>query len=169
AATSAKPPPGAATLVSGVPAAPVGPAASPAPKFSALRSVGPPPGAATLVSGAPAGPIGPATPAALPAPKPGAVPAGKAMASQSAPSIPVAPATPAPAAIKSDEPPSTVENKRQACRQDAAIKGVRASEMPGYIAVCMDEARLTCLKQAVAQKVTGLERRDFMKRCLMGS
>ena len=168
-ATSAKPPPGAATLVSGVPAAPIGPAASPAPKFSAVRSVGPPPGAATLVSGAPAAPIGPATPAALPAPKPGAVPAAKPMISENAPSIPVAPPALAPAAIESGESPSTVENKRQACRQDAAIKGVRASEMPDYIAACVDEARLTCLKQAVAQKVAGLQRRDFMKRCLLGS
>jgi hypothetical protein len=41
--------------------------------------------------------------------------------------------------------------------------------MLDYIAICVSEARLTCLKQAVAQKVRGPERRDFMNRCLLGS
>ena len=120
----------------------------------------PPPGAAALISGAPAGPIGPATP---PAPKTGAIPpAGKLTVSGMAPSA-------APAAAEADESPATVEKKRQACSQDAAAKGVRASEMPDYIAVCVGEARLACLKQAVAQKVHGPGRREFMNRCLAGS
>ena len=41
--------------------------------------------------------------------------------------------------------------------------------MLDYITVCVNEARLTCLKQAVAQKVRASERRDFMNRCLLGS
>ena len=130
----------------------------------------PPPGAAALVSGAPAAPIGPATPAVAPAPKPGAVPPdGRATVSQMAPSVPVAPVALAPAATESDESsPATTEKKRQACRQDAAAKGVHGPEILDYIAVCVSEARLSCLKQAVAQKVHGLERRDFMNRCLLG-
>jgi subtilisin family serine protease len=119
----------------------------------------PPPGAAALISGAPAGPIGPATP---PAPKTGPVPsAGKLTVTGMAPSP--------PAATELDESPATVEKKRQACSEDAAAKGVRASEMPDYVAVCVGEARLACLKQAVAQKVRGPGRREFMNRCLAGS
>jgi hypothetical protein len=41
--------------------------------------------------------------------------------------------------------------------------------MPDYVAVCVGEARLACLKQAVAQKVRGPGRREFMNRCLAGS
>ncbi len=131
---------------------------------SATTSPKPPPGAAALISGAPAGPIGPATPPAL---KGDAVPpTGKLTVTGIAPS---APAGPGPAAIEADESPAIVEKKRQACSQDAAAKGVRASELPDYIAVCVGEARLACLKQAVAQKVRGPGRREFMNRCLAGS
>ena len=126
----------------------------------ATTSTKPPPGAAALVSGSPAGPIGPATP---PAPRTGAVsPAGKLTISGIAPPV-------GPAATEPDEAPATIERKRQACGQDAASRGVQASETPDYIAVCVGEARLACLKQAVAQKVRGPERRDFMNRCLLGS
>src|SRR5229473_4395947 len=106
----------------------------------ATTSIKPPPGAAALVSGAPAAPIGPATPPAL---KTGAVPpAGKLTVSGIAPLAPLAPAAAAPAATEPDESPATVEKKRQACSQDAAARGVQASEMPDYIAVCVSEARL---------------------------
>jgi Subtilase family len=130
----------------------------------ATTSAKPPPGAAALVSGAPAGPIGPATP---PAPKTGAVsPAGKLTISGIAPPAPPVALSPA---TEPDESPATIEKKRQACGQDAASRGVQASEMPDYIAVCIGEARPACLKQAVAQKVRGPGRRDFMSRCLLGS
>jgi hypothetical protein len=126
----------------------------------ATTSAKPPPGAAALVSGAPAGPIGPAAP---PAPKTGAVsPASKLTISGIAPPV-------GPTATDPDEAPAAIEKKRQACGQDAAARGVRASETPDYIAVCVGEARLACLKQAVAQRVRGPERRDFMSRCLLGS
>jgi subtilisin family serine protease len=127
----------------------------------------PPPGAAALVSGATAAPIGPATP---PAAKTGAVPlAGKLTVSGIAPPASAPPSAIAPAATESDESPVTIEKKRQACRQDAAARGVRASEMPDYIAVCVSEAHLACLKRAVVQKVRGPGRRDFMNRCLLGA
>jgi subtilisin family serine protease len=122
----------------------------------------PPPGAAALISGAPAGPIGPATPSA---PKTGSVAsAGKLTVTGIAPS-----ARAASGATESDESSAPVEKKRQACSEDAAAKGVLASEMLDYVAVCVDEARLACLKQAVAQKVRGPGRREFMNRCLAGS
>jgi subtilisin family serine protease len=124
---------------------------------SATTAPKPPPGAAALISGAPAGPIGPATP---PAPGTDSVPsAGKLTVTGMA----------RPAAPEPDESPATVEKKRQACSQDALARGVQASQMPDYVAVCLGEAHLACLKQAVAQKVRGAVRREFMNRCLAGS
>jgi subtilisin family serine protease len=129
---------------------------------SATMAPKPPPGAAALISGAPAGPIGPATP---PAPKTGSVPsAGRLTVTGIARSVPAA-----SAATEPDESPATVEKRRQACSEDAAAKGVQASEMLDYVAVCVGEARLACLKQAVAQKVRGPGRREFLNRCLAGS
>lgn len=123
---------------------------------SATMAPKPPPGAAALISGAPAGPIGPATPSA---PKTGPVPSAGRLTVTGI----------APAATDPDESPATVEKRRQACSEDAAAKGVQASEMLDYVTVCVGEARLACLKQAVAQKVRGPGRREFMNRCLAGS
>jgi Subtilase family len=126
----------------------------------------PPPGAAALVSGAPAAPIGPATPA----PKTGQVPAtGKLTVTGIVPTAPAPSVAPAPGATEPEESPAAIEKKRQACSQDAAARGVQASEMVDYIAVCVSEARLACLKQVMAQKIRGSERREFMNRCLLGS
>ena len=47
-------------------------------------------------------------------------------------------------------------------------KGVRGPELRDYTMICLAEARLTCLRQAVAQKMRGPERRDFMGRCISG-
>ncbi len=121
----------------------------------------PPPGAAELVAGTPAGPIGPASPKVSVISPAGEVTVGK-------PQTPATPAALPPAGTEGDES-ALVERKRQACRQAGADQGVQASEMADYIAVCVSEARLACLKQAVALKVHGPERRDFMNRCLLGS
>jgi hypothetical protein len=43
---------------------------------------------------------------------------------------------------------------------------MRGPELRDYSVVCLAEARLTCLKQAVAQKVRGPDRKDFMGKCL---
>jgi hypothetical protein len=45
-------------------------------------------------------------------------------------------------------------------------KGMRGPDLQDYVLVCVAEARLACLKQAVAQKVRGAERRDFLNSCL---
>ncbi len=126
-----------------------------------------PVGAASLVSGAPAAPIGPAVP--LPTSKPSVPPPGKLTVSQLAPPAPLAPGplALAPARPEGDET-AIVERKRQACRQDAAAKGMRGPDVFDHVTVCVAEARLACLKQAVAEKVRGPERRDFMNRCLSG-
>jgi Subtilase family len=130
----------------------------------------PPPGAAELVSGAPAAPIGPATPrVSANAPAGGVTGPANSGDATAGRNPPQAPATPAalPQA-DADESPATIEKKRQSCRQDGAVRGVQASEMADFIAVCVSEARLACLKQVVAQRVHGPERRDFLNRCLQG-
>ncbi len=109
-----------------------------------------------------------ATRTPLPTPKPvaGAAPSGKLTVSQVAgPSaVPGAPAaTPEP-----DDAPAIIEKKRQACRQDGMNKGMRGADMADFVTVCVAEARLGCLKQAIAQKIRLGDRRDFMNRCLIG-
>jgi subtilisin family serine protease len=161
ATTSDRLPLGAATLVSGAPAAPIGPA---------------------VTASAPNAAPKPATgPAPLPLPRPasqaasnsgGALPPGpgKLTVSQLAPPVAVAPSPVALAPTRPElDDTATIERKRQACRQDASTKGVRGADLSDYVTVCVSEARLACLKQAVAQKVRGPERRDFMNRCLRGS
>ena len=146
--------------------------ANPRTLTGAMASQKPPPGAAELVSGAPAAPIGPATPRISTLSPAGETAAGGPSGNTAAPRIaPQAPATPAallPSA-DGDESAATIEKKRQSCRQDGAVRGLQASEMADFVSVCVGEARLACLKQAVAHKVHGLERRDFLNRCLQGS
>lgn len=131
----------------------------------------PPAGAAELVSGAPAGPIGPAAPRVTVISPAGEVTVGGGTGEVTVgrPQAPAAPAALPHAAAEGDESTLMIERKRQACRQAGADQGVQASEMADYIAVCVSEARLACLKQAVVLKVHGPERRDFMNRCLQGS
>jgi hypothetical protein len=107
----------------------------------------------------------------LPPPKPvaGAAPPGKLTVSQVA--APNGMPNAVPVALPANEPDNmtaVLERKRQICRQDGMSKGVRGSDILDYATVCVAEARLGCLKQAVAQKVRGPDRRDFMNRCLLG-
>jgi hypothetical protein len=62
--------------------------------------------------------------------------------------------------------PTAEKMRLNACLQDGMNRGHRGADLRDYAVVCLAEARLTCLKQAVAQKVRGPERRDFMGRCL---
>jgi hypothetical protein len=62
-----------------------------------------------------------------------------------------------------------IETRRQACRRDAIGKGVRGSDMPDFVTICVAEARLACLKQAAAQKFSAAERVNFINKCLLGS
>jgi subtilisin family serine protease len=94
--------------------------------------------------------------------------------------VPRAPATlaPGPGAIapaatrssaidpSTDFVPAAEKRRLDGCLQDGATKGHRGADLRDYATVCLAEARLTCLKQAVAQKVRGTDRRDFMGRCL---
>jgi subtilisin family serine protease len=127
----------------------------------------PPPGAAEAVLGTPAGPTGPAAPR-VGAMVPGGESSGEAAGGRTPPYEPVTPAALPHPRAGSDEA-AVLEQKRQACREAGADQGVAASEMADYVDVCVSEARLACLKQAVVHKVPAVERRDFLNRCLQGS
>jgi psiF repeat len=74
---------------------------------------------------------------------------------------------PAPGAENSKQDrPAAARDKRRACREEGQSKGSRGPDLQDYVAVCVAEARLACLKQAVEQKVRGAARRDFMAKCL---
>ncbi len=82
---------------------------------------------------------------------------------------------PAPGAATSPEPIPKISNitgapqpvptgKWLTCRTSAhALQG---QDIKDRMELCLEEARLDCLKQAIAQKVVGPERRDFIRSCM---
>ena len=79
---------------------------------------------------------------------------------QDAPSTPPAPAvqtTTAPAA-------PVTPSKRYACR--ASSQKSQGQERADQMQLCMAQARLDCLRQAIDQKVVGPQRREFVQNCV---
>jgi hypothetical protein len=54
--------------------------------------------------------------------------------------------------------------KWMTCRTSA--QSLQGQDRKDQIQLCLEEARLECLKQAIAQKVVGSQRRDFIRTCL---
>jgi Spy/CpxP family protein refolding chaperone len=79
-----------------------------------------------------------------------------AVFAQSATTTPAAPVNSAPAA-----PVET--SKRLACR--TASQGFKGQEQRDQMQLCMAQARLDCLKQAIDQKIIGPQRKEFLKSC----
>ena len=73
------------------------------------------------------------------------------------PTTPVVQANPQPAAPVSP-------SKRYACRTTA--QGAQGQERVDQMQLCMAQARLDCLKQAIDQKIVGPQRRDFVQTCV---
>ena len=67
--------------------------------------------------------------------------------------VPVNPAAAAPVA----------SGKRFACQ--TASQGLRGQEQRDQMQLCMAQAHLDCLKQAIDQKIVGPQRKDFVKSC----
>ena len=84
-----------------------------------------------------------ATPAATPTP-----------ATTSTPAVPVNPAAAVPVPT----------GKRFACQ--AASQPFKGQERQDQMQLCMAQARLDCLKQAIDQKIVGPQRKDFVKSCV---
>jgi hypothetical protein len=75
---------------------------------------------------------------------------------QSTTSTPAVPSNPAPAA-------PVPSGKRFACK--TASQGLKGQEQKDQMQLCMAQARLDCLKQAIDQKIVGPKRRDFVRGC----
>jgi hypothetical protein len=67
--------------------------------------------------------------------------------------LPARPATTAPLPL----------GKRMSCR--ASAQAAQGQDRRDQMQLCMAQARLDCLKQAIDQKVVGAQRRDFMLSC----
>ena len=76
---------------------------------------------------------------------------------QSAPSTPAAPVNSAAAV-------PVPSSKRFACQ--GASQGVQGQERQDQMQLCVAQARLDCLKQAIDQKIVGRQRRDFVRDCV---
>jgi hypothetical protein len=79
-----------------------------------------------------------------------------AVFAQSTTNTPAAPVVPEPAA-----PVAT--SKRFACR--TASQGFKGQEQRDQMQLCMAQAHLDCLKQAIDQKIVGPQRKEFVKNC----
>jgi hypothetical protein len=83
---------------------------------------------------------------------------------QSTPTTALAPTTPpaAPANPAAAQPVPT--SKKFACQ--TASQGMKGQERQDMMQLCIAQARLDCLKQAIDQKIVGPQRRDFVKSCV---
>jgi hypothetical protein len=77
--------------------------------------------------------------------------------------------TPAPAtAVPAQSNPSPAVpvplGKRLACQ--TASQGLKGQEQRDQMQLCVAQAQLDCLKQAIDQKIVGPQRRDFVRSCM---
>jgi hypothetical protein len=57
-----------------------------------------------------------------------------------------------------------VPSKRMACV--TAARGAKGQEHQDQMQLCMAQAHIDCLKQAIDQKITGDERKEFVRSCI---
>ena len=89
--------------------------------------------------------------------------AASAALSQSATS-PQSGATASPVQVNQAAPVPVVPSKRMVCV--TAARGTRGQEHQDQVQLCMAQAHLDCLKQAIDQKVTGDERKEYVGNCI---
>ena len=68
---------------------------------------------------------------------------------------------------QSTSPPAAVPlaiGKRLACQ--TAAQAMKGQEQRDQMQLCMAQAHLDCLKQAIDQKIVGPARKDFVKSCV---
>jgi hypothetical protein len=61
-------------------------------------------------------------------------------------------------------PVPVATSKRMAC--SGASQSLTGQDRNDRMQLCMAQARLDCLKQAIDQKIVGPERKDFVKSCI---
>jgi hypothetical protein len=81
---------------------------------------------------------------------------------------PPSPSTPSAPVVQTVTAPAAPVNpsKRFACR--AAAQKYQGQERADQMQLCVQQARLDCLRQAIDQKVVGPQRRDFVQNCVGG-
>jgi hypothetical protein len=78
---------------------------------------------------------------------------------------PTTPAATGPAATVAPAAAVPVpSSKRFACH--TASQGLKGQEQRDQVQLCIAQARIDCLKQAIDQKIVGRERREFVKSCM---
>jgi hypothetical protein len=75
-------------------------------------------------------------------------------------------ASPPPQNVQTVTAPAAPVNpsRRFTCR--AAAQKYQGQERADQMQLCVAQARLDCLKQAIDQKVVGSQRRDFVQNCV---
>jgi hypothetical protein len=63
-------------------------------------------------------------------------------------------------------PEATRSVKAMACRKQQQAQGVRGQDLQDAVQICVAEARLDCLKQAIAAKARGQQRHSFIETCM---
>jgi hypothetical protein len=77
-----------------------------------------------------------------------------------------APSSPPPAAADQDEP-APAGSKRIECR--VSTQSLKGQDRRDQMQLCIAQARLDCLKQAIDKKVVDREqRREFVRNCVGG-
>ncbi len=56
--------------------------------------------------------------------------------------------------------------KRETCRQQVSSKGLKRQDARDQLQLCVAQARVECLKQAIDQKLRSNVRRVFVKSCV---
>ena len=87
-----------------------------------------------------------------------------AQSSPPAPSAPSAPEAVPSISNNTGAPQPVPTGKWLTCRTSA--QALQGQDRKDQMQLCLAQARLDCLKQAIAQKVVGPQRRGFIKTCM---
>ncbi|MBQ8103789.1 MAG: hypothetical protein IJ127_12955 [Afipia sp.] len=66
----------------------------------------------------------------------------------------------------SKSPPVMRTGKREVCRQSVTAKHLSRHQARDHMQLCVAQARVECLKQAIDQKLRGAARRVYVKSCV---
>ncbi len=88
-----------------------------------------------------------------------------AQSSSTSPSSSPSPSPPVVVQTNTAPAAPVAPSKRFACQ--AAAQGLKGQERQDQMQLCMAQARLDCLKQAIDQKIVGPQRREFVQNCVV--
>ena len=72
---------------------------------------------------------------------------------------------PPPVTQHGPPPPPSARGANVICRVQGSRKGLRGEDLLDYMQVCVLETRLRCLKQAIARRIVGPARRNYIAAC----